>query len=141
MPNRSDFDGLRDPWRDQWWCNPPYSRGNLERWAQKAAAEAMLNGVSGSFLCPCYGTNWWDEYIVPYAAEITILGRVKFLRPDGVALVGTGQPQFNIALVRFCPALHKSIVDRPRTLWRSRQACEDEMPDLNALQHYDEHTS
>src|SRR5690606_3888103 len=56
-------DGLALPWSGHVvWCNPPYSKGNLKAWTDKARMEAVDHGVISCLLIP-HDTStmrWWS---------------------------------------------------------------------------------
>jgi phage N-6-adenine-methyltransferase len=70
-------DGLRQPWRDTCWCNPPYG-AVIGRWVRKAYEAAQSGALVVCLLPARCDTRWWHEYVIP-AAEIRFLkGRLKF---------------------------------------------------------------
>jgi phage N-6-adenine-methyltransferase len=71
-----DIDGLRQPWVDTCWCNPPYG-AEIHRWVQKAF-ESSLFGTTVVCLLPArVDTRWWHQYVT--LAEVRYLqGRLKF---------------------------------------------------------------
>ena len=80
-------DGLVLPWgRRRTYVNPPYSRGNIEKWCEKCVGEAQRGSLVVALLpCDC-STRWWQKYVMQ-AYEIRFLPRrVRFLDPD------TGKP-------------------------------------------------
>ena len=62
-------------------CNPPYARGEIAKWLQRAS-EAEL----AVYLLPSRtGTTWWHEYAMK-ANEIRFLrGRLRFSGAENVA--------------------------------------------------------
>ncbi len=94
-------DGLSSPWEGRRaFVNPPYSRGNLEKWCKKCAEEGM-NGVVAALLpCDC-SPSWWRRYVMN-ADEIRFLPRrVRFLSPDTGRPVGS--PTFGSVIAVWCP--------------------------------------
>ena len=78
---RSSFDGLKIPWKQKTFCNPPYSQ--LSKWAKKCYEESLL-GKQIVLLIPCRsGTRYFHKYILPFAKIEFIQGRLKFRRPCG----------------------------------------------------------
>lgn len=74
------FDGLTCSWAgERVYCNPPYRRGQIDRWLARAR-EADL----AVYLLPSRtGAAWWHEYVwrdnKPLAEEIRFVrGRLKF---------------------------------------------------------------
>ena len=74
------------------WCNPPYSRGMVPAFIQKAADEARLGRARASLLVPAWtDCPWWHELVWdPWrgrfhpGVEVEFLrGRVRFIRRDG----------------------------------------------------------
>lgn len=94
-------DGLVQSWAGEvWWMNPPYTRGEIEKWVQKAAYEIEFGDNWGVALIPGdMGTGWWRDWVAPYALIHPIQGRVKFVGyswPNTVASVlALYVPQFN----------------------------------------------
>ena len=80
-------DGLKCDWGRFNWCNPPYSRGQLERWL-KRAYEETLKGNTTVVLMPsntdtCYFHEYvWDERVNSWYRWIETVymvnGRLKF---------------------------------------------------------------
>jgi len=93
-------DALQLSWRElaeRVWINPPYSRGNLPAFLEKAVKEAQ-HGCTVVALVPAdTSTKWWHEFAMQ-AAEI------RFLRPrvrhrlNGKA---QGSPKFGSAVLVF----------------------------------------
>ena len=59
-------DGLALPWSGHVvWCNPPYSKGNLKVWTDKAREEAVNHGVISCLLIPHdTSTKWWWSGVI-----------------------------------------------------------------------------
>jgi site-specific DNA-methyltransferase (adenine-specific) len=56
-------DGLKKPWKNPTYVNPPYGKNNIKPWLEKAYSEAH-NGIRSVFLLPARtGTNWFHTYI------------------------------------------------------------------------------
>ena len=63
------------------WCNPPYSRGNLDRWVAKAAAESVYN-MDILMLTPCDIRTEWFKVARAHAQAVCFIDRaVKFDTP------------------------------------------------------------
>jgi phage N-6-adenine-methyltransferase len=59
------------------WCNPPYA--NIAPWVEKAAKEAD-RGTQIIMLVPAsVGSNWWSDWVLPYAYITHLNGRIKFV--------------------------------------------------------------
>jgi len=66
------------------WMNPPYSRGNLARWTQRAKEFAQAGHFISCLVPHASDTTWWQENIEPQASLILLpTKRIRFLRPDG----------------------------------------------------------
>jgi hypothetical protein len=81
----SPNDGLTYAWEwNRVWLNPPYGRGLLEPFIQKADRENRLNGVIVVALVPVRTEQpWWHRYVVPAMREHRLTvdwleGRVKY---------------------------------------------------------------
>ena len=76
-------DALSEPWDDDFWCNPPYSR--VAEFVACAARQVARHGVTGLLLTYAKtDTAWWHDHIEgnPDADVHFIRGRVRFWR-DG----------------------------------------------------------
>lgn len=93
--------GLGDPWaHERAWINPPYGRGEIERWISKAIKETgACNVDSALMLLPAKtDTSWFHSLVWPSATQIVFLEkRVRFER-DGKP---GGSPSFGSMLVWF----------------------------------------
>ncbi len=70
-------DGLSRPWHGRIWLNPPYGRGETERWLAKLADHG-----DGIALVPNRSDAMWWHAIVPRATALCFVrGRIRFLRP------------------------------------------------------------
>lgn len=79
--------GLALMWRNAYgdvtWCNPPYSRGQVQRWAEKAVSEAIV-GAEILMLTKDDCRTSWSRYLRNNAdARCRIERGVGFLEPDG----------------------------------------------------------
>ena len=91
--------GLEQSWGGcSVFLNPPYGR-QIGSWVKKAAMESQKPRTVVVALLPARtDTAWWQDWVVPYAAEIQFLrGRVRFCA-EGKQL---GSAPFPSALVRF----------------------------------------
>jgi len=85
--------------------NPPYGRGVIAEFVKKAFWES-LSGATVVCLLPFSGASWFTDYCL-HAAEIRILGRVKFI---GFAADGSlikNSPTFDSCVVVFKPGHHE----------------------------------
>jgi phage N-6-adenine-methyltransferase len=59
------------------WLNPPFEK--IDPWAQKAAFESQL-GANVFMLVPAsVGSNWYRDFVEPYAYVFAINPRLKFV--------------------------------------------------------------
>lgn len=88
-------DGLAEDWSDystnservRAWMNPPYSRGNIDRWVKKAADEADTGDVMVAGLVKADpSTRWWQKYVMQASVILFCDRRVRFIDPT------TGKP-------------------------------------------------
>lgn len=81
-------DGLNHPWAgERVWLNPPYGRGLLEPFIEKADRENRLHGVIVVALVPVRTEQpWWHRYVVRAEREhrLTIDWIEGRLRYDGL---------------------------------------------------------
>lgn len=76
-------DGLARGWPYTFWCNPPYSRGQVEKWAMHAITEARL-GACGIMLTKDDCRTAWNRLLMENAdCRCRINRGVGFLEPDG----------------------------------------------------------
>lgn len=76
-------DGLKQPWgKARCWMNPPYGR-KIKHWVKKAAYSALDGALVVGLLPARTDTEWWHEYVLPFAAVEFLRGRVKFVAADG----------------------------------------------------------
>jgi phage N-6-adenine-methyltransferase len=67
-----------------WWCNPPYSQPNIEKFLEAALFQSQVFGLSGVVLVPLDPTEAWNRFVLFQAAEVRIVvGRLRFSNPDG----------------------------------------------------------
>lgn len=112
---RKGEDGLTLPWPDKArvYCNPPYARFQVEKWAAKCAAHAAAGGEVLLLINAQVGSRYFREKIWPVVGAACFLcPRVKFL------LDGVGKPSDNTmdsALLYYGPH-----VDRFISTWSAR---------------------
>ena len=70
--------GLKQKWTGVCWCNPPYGRGEIDKWMEKAY-ESSLEGATVVCLVPsATDTKWWHNYVMKGKVRF-VKGRVKFV--------------------------------------------------------------
>ena len=112
----AEDDGLTKDWGGhRVFCNPPYSRA-IGKWIEKAAKESLKPNTVVICLVPARtDTKYFDEWVFPYAAEISFLrGRVKY-RLHGKELNSSPFPS---CLIRFGGQLPKTA--KPEALQEER---------------------
>lgn len=61
------------------WCNPPYSRGNIDKFVKKCFEEWKKYNNNIVLLIPAKtDTLYFHNYILPYCKIIFIKGRLRF---------------------------------------------------------------
>ncbi len=100
-------DGLAQSWGgESVWCNPPYGKGLLEPWLEKAFVETSFIGrLKGEYanvavlLLPARTSmGWYHEYCLP--AEIfPIKGRVSFVKPVDRVKKDSSPPEHHMVVV------------------------------------------
>lgn len=75
------IDSLIHPWNvpanPGWaWCNPPYA--DIKPWVEKASLEAAQGALIVMLVPASVGANWWINYVVPFAYQTFLNGRVTF---------------------------------------------------------------
>lgn len=80
------------------YCNPPYSKGKIDKFVKKAYEESLKGAVVVMLLPADISTRWWNYCM--FASEwIRIKGRVKFNHADGTPIKGS--PKFGSMVVVF----------------------------------------
>lgn len=66
------------------WCNPPYSRGNVDRFVLEAVKQYQMVGTETIMLLNVDVSTEWFTNVVKYAKAIIYVthGRIKFLDPE-----------------------------------------------------------
>jgi phage N-6-adenine-methyltransferase len=89
------------------WLNPPYSKGNVERFMQKAYMESEKGlGVVVCLVPVDFSTNWWHDYVMNAAEIRAIKTRVKFVGYDDNGDLVKNSPTFSSCIVIFKKALN-----------------------------------
>jgi phage N-6-adenine-methyltransferase len=90
------------------WCNPPY--GDITPWVRKAALESM-GGSHIAVLVPLSLAEWWMDWVEPYAYQIHLHGRIKFVGAE------QGYPK-DCSLLLYTPArlIGKEVWDWKRSM-------------------------
>lgn len=72
--------GLAQSWQGHTvFMNPPYSRGELKRWIQKAYEESQKKNTMVVALIPSRtDTKYWHEYVMKARHILFVKGRIKF---------------------------------------------------------------
>lgn len=99
------LDSINEPLRA--FCNPPYSRGMVARFIDRAYHESVYSGIQTTLLVPASVDQlWWNSFVwdnsknrpFPDVDVYFFLGRINFLRPDGEP---AGSPNFASVAVTF----------------------------------------
>lgn len=73
---------LRAEWSGRCWCNPPYD--DIQPWISKAIHSEAITAM----LIPSPNGEARYGSLINYAHEISIIGRLAFLKPDGTPVIG-----------------------------------------------------
>ena len=74
-----ESNGLKNPWNESTWCNPPYSRGEIIRFLVKAAIERDDELHNSVLLIPADTSTKWFRYAYDTANGIFAYAkRLKF---------------------------------------------------------------
>jgi len=77
--NISKWDGLKIPWKERNFINPPYSRKLKEAFIMKAISESVQGKLCVMLLPVSTSTKIFHDHILPNKKEIRFIrGRVKF---------------------------------------------------------------
>jgi phage N-6-adenine-methyltransferase len=88
----NDEDGLARSWNDHGlvYVNPPYSRGQIMPWVEKASAASKTSGVETIMLLPATpDTQWFERAFYSMSGLVFLNKRVSFL---GAYPAGAKQP-------------------------------------------------
>lgn len=131
IPARNHYtpkdDGLKQPWEGKVFCNPPYSRGKIDKFLTKAVRE--VDRADTILVLPVdTSTKWFHEILVPHTKLILFTkGRVAFINNK----VGTGKGLRPTMLV-----LVGEHWDIPAVKSRIRQwNSEGNLPEVYHLEH------
>jgi site-specific DNA-methyltransferase (adenine-specific) len=74
-------DGLNQDWGGEIvFCNPPYSRGNIDKWVKKCYKESRKPGTIVVGLFPVStSSEWFHEWVYGKAELRGVKGRVRFI--------------------------------------------------------------
>ena len=74
-----EINGLAQSWKNETvFMNPPYSRGQMTKWIEKAYQESLNNATIVCLIPSRTDTSYWHDYIIPYAEVRFLRGRLKF---------------------------------------------------------------
>ncbi len=79
-------DGLEEAWEGRIWLNPPYSKGLMDKFAEKVCAEFLFGGVDQAIILTHNFTDTaWFQVLAAQASVICFTrGRIKFYNEEGV---------------------------------------------------------
>jgi hypothetical protein len=69
---KPDFDGLKIPWQEVNFVNPPYD--NISPWMEKAIQEKRADHTTIVFVPSRPGTKYWQKLVFRRATEVRFLG-------------------------------------------------------------------
>jgi phage N-6-adenine-methyltransferase len=73
--------GLIQSWSGEVaFCNPPYSRGNIDKWVEKFYRESREGALVVSLLPVSSSSNWWHKWVWKKASDLRFIkGRIRFV--------------------------------------------------------------
>lgn len=72
-------DGLKRDWsKDVCFVNPPYSRGNIDKWMKKCFEEAQKGARIVALVPVSTSSKWFHSYVWNHARIEFIKGRIRF---------------------------------------------------------------
>lgn len=75
---------LATPWHGEvCWMNPPYG-SEIVDWVRKAAKQSIAGVTIVALLPARTDSQWWHEWVAPYAHIDFLKGRVPFIKPDWI---------------------------------------------------------
>jgi phage N-6-adenine-methyltransferase len=76
----SEEDGLTKSWRgESVFCNPPYSRGNIDLWVAKCFSEHVKGSNVVALLPVSSSSAWWHNFVLNVAHVRFYERRIKFV--------------------------------------------------------------
>ncbi len=88
------------------WLNPPY--GKIAPWAAKCVEQSALDARIAMLVPAAVGSNWFNQYVRPYAYVLELTPRVTF--------VGHSHPYpKDLILAYYCP---ERFIGREAWYWR-----------------------
>ncbi|MES2395645.1 MAG: DNA N-6-adenine-methyltransferase [Bacteroidota bacterium] len=73
-------DGLTKPWHGQTvFVNPPYSRGNIDKWVKKCYEESRHGNTIVALIPVSTSSKWFHEYVWRHATIRFYQGRIRFV--------------------------------------------------------------
>ena len=94
--------------------NPPYSAGNIDKFMAKALEESQKGAVVVC-LVPCAtDTKWWHSYAMKAQEIRFIKGRVRFVGYDEEGNQVKNSPTFSSCVAIFWPKEPEAINDPPK---------------------------
>lgn len=67
------------------WLNPPYSRGNMERFTSWASKYVEHGGTVALCHRPDFSAGWYQDNVLPHASMLLLPSkRIRFIPPDGI---------------------------------------------------------
>lgn len=73
------MDGLKQPWTDWSWCNPPYS--NQQGWLRRGVEQAKRGIHSAHLILASTSASYWRELAFESGTVDFYEGRIAFLHP------------------------------------------------------------
>lgn len=104
-------DGLApEPWAAGWWCNPDYASGIVDKFAERAHAEAMA-GRAGILLVNAATSAEWQQLMLTHWPRVWLRERVSYYSPTGEKMRGNQWPSVMFGMGveehRFNMAMHE----------------------------------
>jgi len=100
--NKFEADALSSDWcmaGDTFYCNPPYSRGWIDKFCKKAYEESLKGATVVMLLPSDTSTKYFRNYCMKASEIIFVQPRVHFNNPDGSVMKGA--PKFGSMVVVF----------------------------------------
>lgn len=73
-------DGLKQDWSGEVvFCNPPYSRGNIDKWAEKCYKESLKGTTVVALFPVSTSAEWFHEWVLGKAELRFVRRRIRFV--------------------------------------------------------------
>lgn len=92
--------GLIQDWStDIVFCNPPYSRGNIDLWMEKCFHESLKGATVVALIPISSSAKWWHRYVIGKADIKYYEGRIRFVGAEFTAPFSSCLAIYNSSII------------------------------------------